>query len=100
MSKSLLINESLGVRVKSLSDVLSKFTYHKEHILNSKFAPIFCAAVMSIAFAGCGGEGNPGAIPASKDGGSTQDAISNPAGVKERPSTKKAANSLPPQPPK
>lgn len=71
-----------------------------EHILNSKFALTLCAVAFSVACAGCGGEGNPGVIPASKDGASTQDAISNPAGVKERPNAKKAANSLPPQPPK
>ena len=57
---------------------------------------------MLVFVAGCSSEGNPGVIPASTDAASTHDAIENPAGIKEKASAKKtkAANSLPPQPPK
>jgi hypothetical protein len=55
---------------------------------------------------GCGGESNPGVIPESKDANATRKFIENPAGIKERPSSKakKVAlppgQELPPQPPK
>lgn len=58
------------------------------------------SAMMLLVISGCAGEGNPGVIPSGADSKSTHDAIENPAGVQAKPSAKKAANALPPQPPK
>lgn len=83
----------------TLSD--SRVPYIKDLALKSVSRPYLCACALAVFVAGCGGEPNPGTIPASSDAGSTHDAIENPAGVKEKASTKKkAANELPPQPPK
>lgn len=68
--------------------------------MNSRRLDPFFSALILLFVSGCAGEGNPGVIPASGDSKSTHDAIENPTGVKAKPAVKKAANALPPQPPK
>ena len=68
--------------------------------LNLRRFSVYFSAMMLLLISGCSGEGNPGVIPAGADSKSTHDAIENPAGVQAKPSAKKSANSLPPQPPK
>ncbi|MBI1324343.1 hypothetical protein GC170_14325 [bacterium] len=65
------------------------------------YRSILFVSVMTLFVTGCSSEGNPGVIPESPKGADTHAAIENPAGVKEKPKVKKkAANELPPQPPK
>jgi hypothetical protein len=57
------------------------------------------SVVAVILFAGCGGDGNPGAIPENKDPQATRAFIENTDGIKQKSKGGKAAE-LPPQPPK
>ena len=61
---------------------------------------LFGALALMIGMPGCTQDGNPGEVPASKDAASTHAAIENPSGIKEKKAVGKAANDLPPQPPK
>ncbi len=69
--------------------------------MNRHWQSLACSLTLAALLSGCAGEGNPGVIPASSDAKSTHDAIENPAGIKAKAAPKKkAANELPPQPPK
>lgn len=69
--------------------------------MKSVYRSVLFVSAMTLFASGCSSEGNPGVIPESPKGADTHAAIENPAGVKEKPKAKKkAANELPPQPPK